>query len=613
MNVCRQHHQDSYEPLIQKIRESVIGDDVVIDGPFGSRRLVYADYTASGRSLSFIEDFIRRSVMPLYANTHTEASGSGRQTSQLRAEARAIIHQAVGARDEDVVLFCGAGATGAIDKLITVLNLCIPTDLDQHYQLSDQIPAAERPVVFVGPYEHHSNDIPWRFSIADVVMIQEDADGHIDLEQLEMELQKYADRKVKIGSFSAASNVTGIISDDIALTILLHRYGALAFWDYAAAGPYVPIQMNPVVDGPNRHLAHKDAIFLSPHKFIGGPGTPGILVAKKKLFQNSVPAIPGGGTVEFVSPTDVRFLKDITHREEGGTPAILESIRAGLVFQLKEAVGAEAIREREQRFVRRAIASWQQNDKLWILGNLGADRLAIVSFCIRHEERFLHYNFVVALLNDLFGIQARGGCSCAGPYGHRLFHIDTATSQEYKKEVAVGHEGIKPGWVRVSFNYFISEVVFQYIVDAVHLLATEGWKLLPLYRFNPVTGMWTHVEGEGQAPACVSLKDLFSCDAAITVPETRAGQSEAVLPGYLAAARHVFGQAEVTVRKASPLLDPAMPEHYEQLRWFPMPGEAQCHIQKRAQSGHKQPILTYSQHAFRRFRRFVTGKRGPTL
>ena len=484
--------------MIETIRASVIGDDAAVVGPFGLRRVTYADYTASGRSLGFVEDFIRDAVLPLYANTHTESSGTGLQTTRFREDARRIIREAVGGDVRDhVVLFAGSGSTGAIDRLIDCLEIRLPADLADRYDLADHVPPGDRPVVFIGPYEHHSNELPWRESLADVVVIPEDHDGRIDLADLEAELIAHADRPLKIGSFSAASNVTGVISDVRAISILLHRHGALSLWDFAAAAPYVSIEMGPFAEtSAGREtdpLAYKDAIFISPHKFIGGPGTPGVLVARRELFRNRVPSVPGGGTVAYVNPTEHRYLSDIEHREEGGTPAIVESIRAGLVFGLKEAVGTEAIREREEAFIRRAIERWSGHPNIDILGNPALDRLSIVSFVVRHpapagSPRYLHHNFVVALLNDLFGIQSRGGCSCAGPYGHRLLGIDLERSHEFEREIARGSEGIKPGWVRVNFNYFISEAVFEFILGAVELVASDGWRLLPHYRFEPDSG-----------------------------------------------------------------------------------------------------------------------------
>ena len=562
------------QPLIETIRSSVIGASEMVAGPFGPRPVVYADYTASGRSLQFVEDYITDVVLPLYANTHTESSGTGLQTSRFREDARDIIAECVGARDEHAVLFCGSGSTAAIAKMVGVLGIRVPSNLDDAHHFTDQIPPDQRPVVFIGPYEHHSNELPWRESIADVVTIDEDIDGHVDLAQLERELERHRDRPQLIGSFSAASNVTGIMTDVGAVSSLLHRYGAIALWDYAAAAPYVQIDMGSPTDGDE----YLDAIFVSPHKLIGGPGTPGLLVARRELFSNRVPDVPGGGTVSFVNPEDHGYLTDVEHREEGGTPEIVGSIRTGLIFQLKEAVGIECITEREEHFVRRAITTWDEHPNLMILGSHDAERLSIVSFVVRDVPpgtepvpgRYLHHNFVVSVLNDLFGIQSRGGCSCAGPYGHRLLGIDLERSHEFEREITRGCEGIKPGWVRVNFNYFIDDTTFDYIVDAVSLLADEGRKLLPYYRFEPDTGLWRHRDGLAAAP--LSLRDVSYAEGAMTYHRRPHLLPDGGLTEYLERAKRLLG--DLAEAPPNPIGLPATTSDFEHLRWFPYPDEA---------------------------------------
>jgi len=572
------------EELLATIRASVIGSDEAVATPYGHRRVTYADYTASGRALTFIEDLIRDAVLPLYANTHTESSGTGLQTTRFRDDARAIIARCVNATDDHVVLFCGSGSTAAIDRMIGVLNLRVPADLDARYELSRHIPPDQRPVVFIGPYEHHSNELSWRETIADVVTINEDLSGGIDLEHLHRELVRHVDRPLLIGSFSAASNVTGILTDVRAVSVLLHEHGALSFWDFAAAAPYVDIDMqgspprdafgggageSPVAPDGLDELAYKDAVFVSTHKFVGGPGTPGLLIARRALFTNAVPTVPGGGTVAYVNSTGHRYLADVEHREEGGTPAIVESIRAGLVFQLKDAVGLATIRAHEDRFIRRAIARWEANDRIDILGSHEHHRLSIVSFVVRSPDgRHLHHNYVVALLNDLFGIQARGGCSCAGPYGHRLLGIDDATSRAFDQEVALGCEGIKPGWVRVNFNYFFDDAEVDFILDAVDLVATDGWRLLDQYRFEAATGLWAHVDGRPEPP--MSLADVRYVDGQVQFAARRHRAGVDALPGYLGQARTILanarpGEVDVPAVSDSPSFD--------RLRWFPLPGE----------------------------------------
>jgi selenocysteine lyase/cysteine desulfurase len=550
-------------PLVERIRQGIIGEGELMEGPFGPRRVTYADYTASGRSLDFLEDFIRDAVLPRYANTHTESSGTGLQTGRMREEARRIIRDAVGGGRDDLVIFCGSGATAAVNKLIGILELRIPAGLDERYQLSAGIPAGERPVVFVGPYEHHSNELPWRESIADVVVIGEDADGHIDLADLEHQLDRYAQRPLLIGSFSAASNVTGILTDTSAVAALLHSRGALSFWDYAAAGPYVDIRVSASAPGAGDH---KDAVFLSPHKFPGGPQTPGVLVMRRELARNTVPTSPGGGTVAFVDPVGHRYLDDPVAREEGGTPAIVESIRAGLVVALKQAVGTDVIAMREERLWRHVLRRWASVPQIEVLGNHRSRRLSIVSFRIRHGAQYLHHNFVVAVLNDLFGIQARGGCSCAGPYGHRLLAIGAARSHALRDEIGHGCDGIKPGWSRVNLNYFISAAQADYIAAAVELIAADGYRLLPAYRFDPHTGLWRHASGAPRLALTLAAVS-YRPDGEMAYPHDRGQAGEDAFPGYLREARAVLAGLPARLPGGPTGLSP----DFEALRWFPLP------------------------------------------
>ncbi|CED82289.1 cysteine desulfurase [Phaffia rhodozyma] len=531
--------------LVDCIRQSVIGEGNIFDGPFGPRRITYADYAASGRSLSFIEDVIRLEVLPLYANTHTEASQTGRQTSRLRENARDIIQQAVGAGVEDVVIFGGSGSTFAVNRMVDIL------DLKNGDNVSDA-----RTVVFIGPYEHHSNILPWREAKADVVVIQASSSGHIDQVELAAELDRYKDRPIKIGSFSAGSNVTGILTDVDAISSLLHQHSALALWDYAAAAPHVSINMNP--DG-KQGPRNKDGVFISPHKFVGGPGTPGILVIKRHLLNNRKPTQPGGGTVAFVSKHSQRYEKNPVHREEGGTPDIIGSIRAGLVFRIKQEIGVDYIERQEQLYNQLAIAQWSRNPSIEILGNINAPRLSIISFVVKHAEGALHYNFLVALLNDLFGIQARGGCSCAGLYGADLLNIGDERLHRLDSVISQGYIGLKPGWTRISFNYSMALPSIRFIIDAVDFVATHGGAFLNQYTLNVFTGLWTHRNNR-------PVKLLPSVTSMLATRRPTPNVGEETFPVYLKRAQMLAFNASCPSDAATSTL----PEHVEAMRWFPL-------------------------------------------
>jgi len=564
--------------LLQYIRDNIIGKDEAIDTPFGVRQITYADYTASGRSLSFIEDYIRNEVLPLYANTHTLTSTCGLQTTMFRNEAREIVKRNVRGGKDDVVFFTGSGATGGVCLLMYILSL-----KERAAKNPD-----DKPVVFVGPYEHHSNLLPWRETGAEIVTIKEGANGGVDLADLESALKRYESRLLKIGSFSAASNISGILTDTLAPTALMRRYGCLSFWDYAAAAPYTEIDMNPSND---QSLA-KDAIFLSPHKFVGGPGTPGVLVVKKSLLMNFVPSAPGGGTVFFVGPHSHRYLQNFEEREEGGTPDIIGAIRAGLVFQLKEAVGVPLIHQREQHLLSMAMEAFKQQPNLVVLGNPNAARLPILSFMIKFpgSELFLHSNFVSVLLNDLFGIQSRAGCLCAGPYAQNELGMDLAKSNAYESSLLEKNELVRPGFVRLNLNYFISDAEAQFLIQSVLFVAQHGYKLLPQYGFYVDSGEWKH---RTRMTRFVGRRWL----SRISYAEGRMGyRSEhrtapASPEQYLTMAHEAVDKA-MKGYSSYGLVDQAqfLPPSAQSLRWFALPSEALSLIK-----GEKDVVKSLSQ------------------
>ena len=497
------------------LRQQIVGVDSTFETPFGERLMVYCDYTASGRCLRFVESYLQ-SLQRVYANTHTEDDITGRSMSQLLHEAEDAIKQSVNAGPKGRIVACGTGATGAIDKLQQIVGVALPPatrkNLGKVLERLDMDVSGEsfrttldryQPVVFIGPYEHHSNELSWRQSLVTTVEVRLDASGNIDIGHLEELLQdpRYQGRQ-RIGSFSAASNVTGMRSDVRKIASLLHQYDAIACFDFAACAPYVEIDMNPAPRSPEEDPSI-DALFISPHKFLGGPGSSGILVFNERIYDRELPpSVSAGGTVDYVGMRGQDFIRNIEEREKAGTPGVLQTLKAGLVFQIKDEVGVDVINAREHELTERAMKKWGENEFIDVLGNPDpGSRVGIISFNIRYGGgKYLHHKLITVLLNDLFGIQSRAGCSCAGPYGHRLLQIDEATSERYRSAVQQGHCGMKPGWCRVGLHWVMDDAEADYVIDAVQFLAREGHRFLSLYDFDLNTGTWQHKHGSSALP-----------------------------------------------------------------------------------------------------------------
>ncbi|MBA7498569.1 Cysteine desulfurase [subsurface metagenome] len=492
---------------LEEVRNAIIGQNFIFQTPYGMRLLTYADYTASGRSLKFIEQFLIK-IQREYANTHTEDDVTGRHMTEILHQAETIIKKAFNAEKNCRIIATGTGATGAISKFHEIIGIHLPPAtrnlvlsildnsseenvIDQNLRKKLELEINRlKPVVFIGPYEHHSNDIMWREAIAEVVTIQLTSDGYIDLKDLESQVSdaKYK-KRLKIGSFSAASNVTGLKSPVYEIARIMHKYGGLVCFDFAASAPYVKINMN------NDSDTFFDAIFISPYKFVGGPGSSGILVFNERVYNLELsPTSAGGGTVDFVSSTTVDYLKDIESREKSGTPGVLQTIKAALVIDLKDAIGIDNIESKELEYTTRALERLSKHSKIKILGPIDPEnRISIVSFMIKQGDKYLHPKFITKLLNDLFGIQSRAGCMCAGPYGHSLLNINEEQSQRFRKIGQQGKLGIRPGWCRVNFHYLFSEIEFKFICQAIEFIADYGYLFLLKYSFNINSGVWTHL------------------------------------------------------------------------------------------------------------------------
>ncbi|MFA7420949.1 MAG: aminotransferase class V-fold PLP-dependent enzyme [Melioribacteraceae bacterium] len=465
----------SLENHFLKFRENIIGIDQIFCTPYGEQKLIYADWIASGRMYSPIESTLVNNFYPFVGNTHSEASVTGTSMTKAYSEAKKVIKQHVNASKEDVIVFAGYGMTAAVNKLQRILGLKVPEQLQKHIQITKE----EKPVVFLTHMEHHSNQTSWLETICDVVIIEPDPLGLINLDHLKHLLNLYEHRTLKIGSFSAASNVTGIESPYHQMAKIMHEHGGFCFIDFAASAPYVNMNMHP--DDP---LEKIDAIFFSPHKFLGGPGTSGVVIFDSKLYKLKVPEQPGGGTVDWTNPWGQhKYIEDIEAREDGGTPGFLLAIKTALAIRLKEEMGVENILKREYELLVKTFERLCKIPTLHILAQEHEERLGIISFYVED----IHYNLMVKLLNDRYGIQVRGGCSCAGTYGHYLLHVDPTRSKRITDKINHGDLSEKPGWVRFSLHPTMTDKELDTVLTAIEDVVKNVNDWVKDYTYSPKT------------------------------------------------------------------------------------------------------------------------------
>lgn len=483
------------EEYFNRYRENIVGIDAQFDSPYGRQKIIYADWIASGRLYTPIEEKLLKEVGPFVANTHSESSETGMIITRAYHKAHEIIKKHVNASADDVIITAGFGMTAVINKLQRIMQLRVPETLKPGY-LSNGIPSSkidpledeDRPIVFITHMEHHSNHTSWLETLADVVVMEPDENLLVDPAALERLVEKYKNRKIKIGAFSAASNVTGIIPPYHKLAGIMHRAGGICIVDFAASAPYVEIDMHPEND-PDGYL---DGIVFSPHKFLGGPGSPGVLIFNSKLYHNQVPDNPGGGTVIWTNRwSRHNYITDIEAREDGGTPGFLQSIKAAMAVRLKEEMGCGRIKERERELLSTAFSRMRKMDGIRILAGDTDDveKIGVISF---YHER-IHHSMIVRLLNDYYGIQVRGGCSCAGTYGHFLLHVDRQKSQYLSSKIIKEHDlSEKPGWVRISLHPTMTDSELRYVMDALEDVVTNIDKMSRNYVYDKNTNEFYH-------------------------------------------------------------------------------------------------------------------------